>query len=258
MKIKIKDLVGDLTYEELRKEKWKTPKLFVKDGRKFVFKNYAISKNGIIIRIIGTNFINSYPGKLIHQHIHSGGYKVVGLRIRKGKRITRIKVHRLLWETWRGRIPGNLELNHKDTIKTNNNLRNLEIITHKENAQHAIKKGLYLTEEHRKNVGKANKERIWKRSSRDKLSKSKKGVPIHTEESRKKIGATHLGEKNHRAILTEKKAKEMRYFSYIKKLSQAKIAKMFHVSLGCVQHVIEGNTWNKEKLTREKLESQFY
>ena len=240
MKIKIKDLAGDLTYEELKKEKWKTPKLFVKDGRKFVFENYAISKNGIVIRTIGTNFNNSYPGKLIQQHIHSGGYKVLGLRIRKGKRITRIKVHRLLWETWIGKIPKELEPNHKDGIKTNNDLNNLEILTHKENIKHAIKKGLFLTPEHRKNVGKANKERIWKKSSRKKLSKSKKG------------------ENHPNAILTEKKVKKIRYFSYCKKWTQPKIANKFGVSISCINNIVRGGNWNPNHLTEKELRIQIY
>jgi len=242
MKIKIKDLVGDLTYEELRKEKWKTPKLFVKDGRKLVFKNYAISKSGIIIRIIGTNFSNSYPGKLMRQHIHSGGYKVLGLTIKKNKRITRIKAHRLLWETWKNKIPKGLGINHKDGIKTNNNLENLEVVTQKENIQHAIKMGLFLTEEHRKSISKAaikaSKERIWKKSSREKLSKS-------------------LQRKNHPNIfLTLEKAQKIRYLSYYKKWTQPKIANKFEVSRNCIQHIVQGHTWNPNHLTEKELRLQ--
>ena len=42
-------------------------------------------------------------------------------------------VHRLVWSAFKGAIPKNLQINHKDENKQNNNLSNLELVTPKEN-----------------------------------------------------------------------------------------------------------------------------
>ena len=43
-------------------------------------------------------------------------------------------IHRLVYEAFNGVIPEDLVVNHKDEIKTNNRLTNLEIITPRENS----------------------------------------------------------------------------------------------------------------------------
>lgn len=42
-------------------------------------------------------------------------------------------VHRLVWLAFNGAIPEGLQINHKDEVKTNNSLVNLELVTRKEN-----------------------------------------------------------------------------------------------------------------------------
>jgi transcriptional regulator of NAD metabolism len=49
----------------------------------------------------------------------------------------RRSVHRLVWEAFNGPIPGRLEVNHKDLDRANNRLDNLELLTHRENVNHA-------------------------------------------------------------------------------------------------------------------------
>ena len=63
-------------------------------------------------------------------------YLIVDL-CRDGK-YTKKAVHRLVWEAFNGPIPGRLEINHKDLIRTNNRLDNLELVTHQQNMKHAI------------------------------------------------------------------------------------------------------------------------
>ena len=46
-------------------------------------------------------------------------------------------LHRKIWERAYGKIPKGLEINHKDGNKLNNDLNNLELVTHQENAIHA-------------------------------------------------------------------------------------------------------------------------
>lgn len=70
-KIKIRNLVGDLTYEEIKERKWRHPRIWRK-GKKIIFKDYAVSKDGIIIRI---EPVKGYKiGKRISEKNHWEGY----------------------------------------------------------------------------------------------------------------------------------------------------------------------------------------
>lgn len=50
--------------------------------------------------------------------------------------------HRLLWESVHGPIPDGLQINHKNGIKHDNRIENLELVTPSENALHAFATGL--------------------------------------------------------------------------------------------------------------------
>lgn len=60
-------------------------------------------------------------------------------------------VHSIIWEAFNGPVPKGLEINHIDLDKTNNALSNLELLTHKENVQHAYRVGNF-----EKNRGEKN------------------------------------------------------------------------------------------------------
>ena len=47
------------------------------------------------------------------------------------------RVHRLVWEAFNGPIEGRLEVNHKNLKRDDNRVENLEILTHRENVNHA-------------------------------------------------------------------------------------------------------------------------
>lgn len=49
--------------------------------------------------------------------------------------------HRLIWETFKGPIPEGMVINHKNGIKTDIRLENLEVVTHSENTLHAYQNG---------------------------------------------------------------------------------------------------------------------
>jgi hypothetical protein len=68
------------------------------------------------------------------------GYCQVGLFINGNRKI--VYVHRLVAEVFIINPDNKPEVNHKDGIKTNNNVFNLEWATFKENNQHAFKTGL--------------------------------------------------------------------------------------------------------------------
>ena len=50
--------------------------------------------------------------------------------------------HRLVWIYFNGAIPFNMEINHKNGLKTDNQPKNLELVTRSENHKHAYKIGL--------------------------------------------------------------------------------------------------------------------
>lgn len=97
------------------------------------FKNYYISNNG--------NIINSKTGKNIKQKINNG-YYVINLYNNTSKKIRSFTVHRLIALLFLDNYDNNKIVNHKDCNKLNNNCKNLEVITQKENIHHALENKL--------------------------------------------------------------------------------------------------------------------
>ena len=56
----------------------------------------------------------------------------------KDGKYTKVAVHRAMWEAFMGPIPEGMEINHKNLDRADNRLENLELLTHRENIQHAI------------------------------------------------------------------------------------------------------------------------
>lgn len=53
------------------------------------------------------------------------------------------KVHRVVYEAFRGEIPDRLEIDHINGNRTDNRIENLEAVTHKENIRRAVINGSY-------------------------------------------------------------------------------------------------------------------
>jgi len=70
---------------------------------------------------------------------HSGGYPHLGLN--KNGITKNFTVHRLVAQAFLGVKEKRFEVNHKNSIRTDNRLFNLEWVTHYENVQHTIKSG---------------------------------------------------------------------------------------------------------------------
>jgi hypothetical protein len=68
----------------------------------------------------------------IKPKLNKGGYVYIHPYYANMKR-TYIRLHRWIWETFRGEIPKGYEIHHKDHNKLNNSLDNLELVTHREN-----------------------------------------------------------------------------------------------------------------------------
>lgn len=109
-------------------------------GYKKVPGSYDMSNElGHCIRFNRRTIADSYSKK---------GYLSVSLALVNGKTRGTYK-HRMVLEAW-NKIENmeNLQVNHIDTIKTNNNIANLEWCTNQENQNHARENGLYDTEKH--------------------------------------------------------------------------------------------------------------
>jgi len=106
---------------------------------------YEISNHGIIKSLEHIN-INSlgvksiFKTKILNPPPNNKGYLVVQL-MKSGKRKT-FSIHRLVAFTFILNPQNKPEVNHKDGIKTNNKVNNLEWSTKSENGQHAYNIGL--------------------------------------------------------------------------------------------------------------------
>lgn len=80
------------------------------------------------------------PGCIRKFHTNEDGYCKVGLRVNWKER--KFSVHRLVAEAFIPNLKNKLEINHKNGVKADNHVDNLEWVTSSENAIHAYKFGL--------------------------------------------------------------------------------------------------------------------
>lgn len=93
---------------------------------------YEVSRNGVLRSMRTGRVVATKPNPQGYMHFIMSAAGV--------KRST--GVHRLVCEAWLGPVPAGMHINHKDGIKTNNCLDNLEVVTPAENAAHAVRTGL--------------------------------------------------------------------------------------------------------------------
>lgn len=79
----------------------------------------------------------SIDGELAGRKISSGGYPRISYKHKT------FRVHEVVWESFNGPVPDGFEINHKNGIKTDCRLMNLELCTHSENMKHAYVNGLH-------------------------------------------------------------------------------------------------------------------
>jgi len=99
---------------------------------------YQASNEGRVRSLLYKNRFGTYKRKkqfIMKPHIHPRGYLKIDLEQRT------FFVHRLVGMAFLGK--SSLVINHKNGKQTDNRIENLEWVTQKQNAQHALKNGWY-------------------------------------------------------------------------------------------------------------------
>lgn len=102
---------------------------------------YAVSDEGKVMRTAPG--MGARIGCVLKPRPNRKGYLQLML-CKRGKQFTRT-VHKLVAEAFLGPYPEGEEVNHKDGVKTNCRVGNLEYLTRSENNKHAYRLGLFCS-----------------------------------------------------------------------------------------------------------------
>lgn len=96
------------------------------------YPNYTVSDDGVVFDLAANapcvvSVVNGYP--------------TVSLKNENGRQS--LRVHRLVAQAFIANPRHKKEVNHKDRVKTNNDVSNLEWCTRQENVAHAVQSGAY-------------------------------------------------------------------------------------------------------------------
>jgi hypothetical protein len=103
----------------------------------FASNLYMVSDTG---KILSKNYNRTNKPKLLTNVVDSNGYLIVSLFYNKKAHVH--KVHRLVCQTFLNNDNNYPIVNHKNGIKTDNNVNNLEWCTHKHNVNHSWENNL--------------------------------------------------------------------------------------------------------------------
>jgi len=189
--MKIYELIGDLSHNEIKERRWRRCRIF-KKGKKIIFPDYVVSDRGEVMRItppIDGRGDRTYPGRISKL---SDKWDYICCKFRKNGKNYMVRVHRLVMESFIGERPKGKDINHKNGIKHYNYLENLEYVTRSENVKHAFRLGLQsvggaalLKGEDQPNALLSNKEvnkirKLWESGN---FSQEKLGDKYHVSKS---------------------------------------------------------------------------
>lgn len=158
---------------------------------------YEVSSLGRVRRIKGG--ANTHVGRILKGKLRADGY--LSICLSSNGICKEFSIHRLVCSAFHENTENKPCVNHIDGNKTNNCAENLEWCTYQENAQHALRTGLYEhctgyhhTEESRRKMSESHRGKHLSEETRRKMSESRKGRQF-SEETRRKISEAHKGKK---------------------------------------------------------------
>ena len=101
------------------------------------FPEYEVSSLGRVRS--ARNGTGTIKGWVQKPRPDSGGYLSVALS--RDDKVTRVRVHRLVYEAFIGPIPSGMGINHINSNKRDNRLENLEVLSPQDNSIHASRGG---------------------------------------------------------------------------------------------------------------------
>ena len=108
-------------------------------GKKYynhpVFSNYAASKNGEVI--------NVKTGEIMRMSKNGNGYLKFSLYDKKLEKPYSYSHHRFVFEVFKGLIPRCLEIDHINNCKKDNRIKNLQLLTRKQNVEKSHNKAIF-------------------------------------------------------------------------------------------------------------------
>lgn len=165
-------------------------------------EHYHVSDRGQVMRVSRTNATK--PGRILKPKTSSkkgNEYLFANLSV-KGTAKT-VRIHRMVCEAFFGPIQVGMQINHKNGIKTDNRLSNLEVVTPSENILHSFR-----------------------------VLGRKRQAPHHLR-----------GEQSGRAKLTNSQADEIRELCRMRLMTHKQIAKKYNVSTSTVGGIVYNITY---------------
>lgn len=131
----------------------------------------------------------------------------------KNSKAYKKQIHQVVLQAFIGPCPKGLEVNHKNGIKSDNRLDNLEYMTHAENNKHAIQTGLH---------------------------KEPSGDNHYTKKHPEKV---RRGSNSNLAKLTEEQIKKIRALWNRKEKTQKEISILFNIHKTTVSYIVNNKVW---------------
>ena len=102
-----------------------------------VFDNYAANKNGDVLSLKSK--------KILSKNKNNGnGYLIFCLCSEKIAKKNYYQ-HRFVYEVFKGMIPRMMEIDHRNGVRNDNRIKNLQLLTHKQNVEKANNKPIIST-----------------------------------------------------------------------------------------------------------------
>lgn len=127
-------------------------------------------------------------GKVRYLRNKKDRYGYEGICLYSDGKQKRFRVHRLVYEAFVGEIPAGMEIDHINTVRDDNRLANLRVVTSKENNANPI-----TAARHRESTREANRRKAkdpkWRESVREankRLSQDPKWIEAHREAAKRR------------------------------------------------------------------------